>query len=376
MKKVAIITHYYNSKNYGGMLQAYALPYFLNKNGYEAKQVCYCGNTSLKQNTRSLCVTAKEFAAKLKWYFLDRDFYYQGVQIKKRIKRFEEFQNKVVNHTEKVYSDTSLHLLDADFDCFITGSDQVFNYNCYEYGYWLEFTNKQKLSYAASMALDAIPDEWGEYTKKALRDYKTIGVREENTQYLYSKLLNREISLNLDPVFLLEKTEWDQIAADRLIDEDYVFTYFLGSNKKERELAKEYARKHNLKLVSIPFYYDGNKLMDLNYGDYNVIDAGPREFISLIKHARSVFTDSFHAIVFSAIYHKQFAVFNRNARGEMSTRIVSITRLFHAEERFIHKETMEDIAYIEEILRGNVEYMTNEILTLRERSIRYLLNNV
>ena len=41
-KRIGIITHYYKSTNYGGTLQAYALCYYLNKNGYDAKQICYC----------------------------------------------------------------------------------------------------------------------------------------------------------------------------------------------------------------------------------------------------------------------------------------------------------------------------------------------
>ena len=39
MRKIGIITHYYNSKNYGGVLQAYALCAFLRKEGYDAEQV-------------------------------------------------------------------------------------------------------------------------------------------------------------------------------------------------------------------------------------------------------------------------------------------------------------------------------------------------
>ncbi len=40
-KKIGIITHYYNSLNYGGNFQAYALVKVLRKNGYDAEQICY-----------------------------------------------------------------------------------------------------------------------------------------------------------------------------------------------------------------------------------------------------------------------------------------------------------------------------------------------
>ncbi len=39
--KIGIMTHYFNTLNYGGALQAYALPTVLKKMGYTAEQICY-----------------------------------------------------------------------------------------------------------------------------------------------------------------------------------------------------------------------------------------------------------------------------------------------------------------------------------------------
>ena len=39
--KIAIITHYYGSKNYGGNLQAYALCKVLNQMGMQAEQISF-----------------------------------------------------------------------------------------------------------------------------------------------------------------------------------------------------------------------------------------------------------------------------------------------------------------------------------------------
>ena len=47
-QKIGILTHYYNSANYGGVLQSYALCKYLNDHGAEAKQVCY--DASVKRN--------------------------------------------------------------------------------------------------------------------------------------------------------------------------------------------------------------------------------------------------------------------------------------------------------------------------------------
>ena len=44
MEKTGVLTYYYKTHNYGGMLQSYALPYFLNKNGVITEQICYVRN--------------------------------------------------------------------------------------------------------------------------------------------------------------------------------------------------------------------------------------------------------------------------------------------------------------------------------------------
>ena len=40
-KKIGVITHYYKSNNYGGLLQAYAMVHYLNSRGFEAEQLCW-----------------------------------------------------------------------------------------------------------------------------------------------------------------------------------------------------------------------------------------------------------------------------------------------------------------------------------------------
>ena len=40
-------------------------------------------------------------------------------------------------------------------------------------------------------------------------------------------------------------------------------------------------------------------------------DVGPKEWLSLVKHAKGVITDSFHGCVFSIIFKKSFRVFKR-----------------------------------------------------------------
>ena len=61
----------------------------------------------------------------------------------------------------------------------------------------------------------------------------------------------------------------------------------------------------------------------------------PDEFIWLIANAESVLTDSFHATVFSILFHKPFCVFERkelNASYKIGSRIDTLLGLFHLEK--------------------------------------------
>lgn len=374
MKKIGIITHYYRSYNYGGNLQAYALVKFLNQHGYDAKQICYCAN-HIEDNSiiKEFKNRVRNHLANVKWFIADKSFYLQKKGIEKRNRKFIDFQNAEVDHTICKYDDENLTELNQQFDCFITGSDQVFNYNSYASGYWLEFSQKPKISYAASMALDSIPSTWVGYTKKVLADFKSIGVREEKTQELYSELLGRSVVLNVDPVFLLDEVMWGEISTQQLYS-DYVFAYFIGNNPIGRAFAKEYAQKNKLKLVCIPFCYEDGDLLDTELGDISLFDAGPKEFVSLIQHADAVFTDSFHASAFSLIFKKPFAVFNRNASGEMSSRITSLLKLFHCENRFLKSQV--EIAVIESLFEPKSDFDCTDFERLKEKSMQFLLDSM
>ena len=70
---------------------------------------------------------------------------------------------------------------------------------------------------------------------------------------------------------------------------------------------------------------------------------GPEEFLTLLKNAKAVVTNSFHGTIFSILFQKEFYTItrlNRNARMENILKIVSM------EERLIDK--IEDFEKIKE----------------------------
>ena len=333
--KIGIITHYYKSKNYGGNLQAYALQRYLGSK-YTVEQICYENITSPKSKKELFaelgflgfskkCV--KYMISGMKNIFRKRNREVESLLEKRKQAHLGFNQN--IPHSNIKYTPKNIAEAESQYDCFITGSDQVWHPSAVNDAYLLKFVqNKPKLSYAASLAVSQLTPQQEEVMHNALQGYWSISVREENAVVLLKDIIAQKVEWVLDPVFLFGKEEWSEMAVETPIKEKYLFCYFLGTDKKCRNLAKAYAQKKNLKIVTFPYLQGVYQTCDKNFGDIPLYDVDPLGFVSLIKNAECVFTDSFHALAFSRIFEKQYFVFNRNGKRAMNDRIYSICKLF------------------------------------------------
>ncbi len=327
MKRVGIITMYHNSENYGGILQAYALAKKLNLLGADAKQISFdtCGNRIFAPK-KSIVTSVKSTVAKcLKLLSVSR------VKKSRIIKQFRD----AIPHTAVVNSDKIKSIVN-DFDVFITGSDQVWNPSamCSEYLLGFVPPEKTKLSYAASISRDQLTKEEQVIFQNYLRNFTDISVRESHDVSLLEECANKKIEWVMDPVFLPDKQEWDEVADKRLISEPYVFCYFLNDKNKSSELIADFAKQTNTVTVQI----DGLNMSSKKMTDQTVKNVGPKQFLSLIKYADYVLTDSFHAMSFSFIFKKNFIVFPRNKERGMESRITSFLKLIGRGDLFLDTE--------------------------------------
>lgn len=366
-KRIGILTYYYESINYGGVLQSYALPRVLKKLGYVSEQICY---TKEKEPIRNynLFRLLKLLIKKCIYYFLN-------IKLKDRYNKFKIFR-KSVPHSSLIYTDKNIDKSLKYYDIFITGSDQVWNLTWYCPAFFLNFVplGTKKLSYGASLGRTKLSSEEKSFFRKNLVNYSAISVRELDAVNLLESEINIKIEHVLDPTLLLTKEEWDEICSERLVKGKYLFCYFIGDNSEIRKIAKKYAKIHNLKLVVLP-HAMGFTFSDCFWGDLKMYDIGPSEFISLIKYADYIMTDSFHGCVFSCIYKKQFNVFQRSNKKNMSSRIYSLLSLYNVKERFCDSVEKQDINYIETL--SEIKYEKNiEFDTLYDKSIKYLQKNL
>lgn len=353
--------------------------------GYNVEQICIPRLLSQKQKKRHVSTNNIVHLLKIafrKCIWILRSVFVNLYEKKykitfRRVEAFENFNQVMIPHSQKIFSSETLSECVDDYDIFITGSDQVWNFWGEMKPYLLDFvpSHKTKLSYAASIARSTLSDVQKEVFRTSLRDYKAISVREYSAKQMLLGIAEVEPQVVLDPTLLLRKEEWDCVCAERTLEKEYAFCYFLGDNKRARKIVRRFAKKHGLFLVVLP-HAAGINFSDIRYGDARLYDASPEQFLSLIKHAKYVFTDSFHAVVFSNIYQKQYFVFNRSAKAEMSSRITDITALFHQEERFCAGKERESLTYVESL--SNIDYTkeNKDFENLKKESIEFLENNL
>ena len=261
MKKIGIMTLYKNNINYGGMLQSYALQRAVQKlvgESGECVQISYTiSPTPIKEKLkhslqyRSFRENASMVYNRLKAIFNKRKTTWDSTA---RINAFGQFE-KIIPHTEKIYTYKTIDECAEEFTHLITGSDQVWNGGIDLDAFCLGFAKKdtKKISYAASNASTKFGKWQDEIFQKNLPGFTAISVREKSVIPYFEQMSGKKVSAVLDPVFLLSAADWHEIAQEPHIRIPYIFCYLLGSNKEQHERAVKIAKENSCKLVTIPY---------------------------------------------------------------------------------------------------------------------------
>lgn len=313
-KKVGIITLSGN-ENYGNRLQNYALQETIKNMGFSVETIWvdnYPKKKTIIQNLK----------------FIYKRIFSKGKRV--LIKNISPFTQKYINMSEHIiYSDSNLKYLNNEYDYFVVGSDQVWNYSSGIMGdhFFLTFSEFNKnIAYAPSFSVNTIPKNYKEKYSKLLNNIKYVSVRENNGKELVKELISKDVPVVLDPTLLLDKENWLNLEKkpNFIKDKKYIITYFLGgiSESISSEILKM-SNKEDLIIID---------LMNLKKKQYLV---SVNEFLYLINHANLVLTDSFHASVFSIIFETPFLVYERNNGYEMGSRINTLLSITHLKERKI-----------------------------------------
>lgn len=367
MHKVAILTLYYKNYNYGGILQAYALQNAIENMGYSSEQISY-RLTSGYKDLRHLKLSMK-FNFVYLYNFIK---HHKWVTIYNNQRKMMENFAFSIPHSKTVNA-YNINKISRYYDCFVCGSDQIWNPIGWQPTLFLDFvsSNKIKISYAASLARDNLTKEQLDFIKKHVNDFVAISVREKKSADILNKFAPElNVQYMPDPVFLLGESKWKKFIKRPDNNKPYIFGYFLGNNNVNREKALAYAKEIGAKIIFASHINLSHYEWEISHPNEIAPPLGVEDFLSYIANAELVLTDSFHAAAFSAIYRTPFYVlprFNAVDRNSMNSRVVDLVEELQIPNRFT-KYLTEKYEWSNEELNS----ITRNINRLRRRGLAFL----
>lgn len=364
LMNIGILTMYYSNISHGGLLQAYSLCHFLRLHGYEhTEQISYDYNYRFRLGT---------VISKVKRAIRKAPYNVFLVITKDKTKELYNSFMQEIPHSG-YYSPDTIQSIAKEYDCFIVGSDQVWNMSYCDSSYYLPFVaNNKKITYAASVGKDRL--EQGELKQlcDAVKSFYAVSVREKSLKTLLESMDIRETEHVCDPVFLMDRSFWEEQSKEVKINDKYTLVYLLSGSRKEKNHALKLARRTGNKIVVVPNVNLNMSLFDLCLDAHKAYSVGPREFIGLIKNADFVITDSFHCVAFSLIMNVSFYAISRMGNDfGMDSRIHSILDSVGLKDRFLTFESRE--MQIEKVDFGSVN---ERIEQLAGNSQKWLLQKI
>lgn len=291
--QVGLLT-FHLCRNYGAMIQAYALCRVVQEMGHDARFIDYRGGP----------VDRLLFSKRRPWSLLPAMI---------RWRRLVAFRDQYLPQTTKTYH-TDADLMDdpPDFDAYICGSDQIWNPYCkgFHPAYFLHFVPEDSarlIAYAPSFGDYQPGNEYDEKMAQYIKRFDCLSVREKSGQRIIQQLTGRSAEHVLDPCLLVD--DYSVVSTPPGRKDDYIAAYMLNRSDEKIALLNKAKEKLGLPVISIgPTRLPGvNWMRD---------DAGVRRWLGHIQNARFVCTDSFHGTCLSILFRKEFLTVPHPTRNE------------------------------------------------------------
>ena len=299
-------------KNYGGILQNYALQQVLKRMGHQPVTLVGLRYTKKEYiNTLIATLFGKNQSLKLK----DIPKSYKRRMVPKLTWRFV---TRNINLSSSRYTHSESGVLNEKLDTIIVGSDQVWRPK-YNKGYmeanlyagFLEHCQNltiREIAYATSFGTS----EW-EYTSEQeercaqlIKKFDAVSVRETSGVKLCAEFLRRNDAVCvLDPTLLLDKSDYE----------------WLCRKVKHPKLKRKTLLAYILDPTDI-IIKDLHNLADKESMDLSIVFADDKislsveEWLSQFRDADAVITNSYHGTIFSIIFGKPFFTMINKERGE------------------------------------------------------------
>ncbi len=353
MSKVGILTwHYYS--NFGSALQAYALQVAIRRLGHDVRIVNY------RNPKYGIPHRWKNYIKLFIGCMCER----LGVNVPEYVDRFLLFRSRYFRQTRLFLSVTECGCALSKYDAVVYGSDQIWAPNVFNPIYMGDYIPntlrpKRLISYAASVGLNAIPEDKREQYTLLLAGFDAVSVREGEGRELLKAECGTESSVVLDPTMLLPSSDYRAISrAVQGISIPYVFCYFLNKDHDYAGAIQAYAREKGLNIYGISAKDADAEWMELLH------NIGPAEFIYLIDNAQIVITDSYHGTIFSLLLHKDFRTIERFSVQDpisQNSRIRQLCSYFDIDHLVCRAgDAIVDCAYDYELYESRLQNLRNK----------------
>lgn len=366
--KIGIMT-WFRYYNYGTVLQAYALQEKIKNYGYHPYLIDY-----MPRGTNIEIDSAKTFFTSAYEKLLNKKY-------SANHNEFDSFVDKYIDKTEPCNTYAELKDISNEYSAFICGSDQIWSPDNFDANYFLPFASEDKIiSYAPSIGKDKITNELkSEKMCNLISRFKYLSVREEKGKDIIKKLCNLDAQVVVDPTLLLNKKEWSKLVDKELekkvSNKKYILCYFLGPSNQYYKDIVSCAKKKNYSIINIPTLYN----QKLNSFKSN-IEIGPIEFLTLLKNASLVMTDSFHGTIFSINFNVNFYTYKRfkdTDERSQNSRIIDILNKLNLSNRIIkHYDYKKDYSIDYDSVNLDVEKCRNDSALFLFQSLKATANQI
>ncbi|MCM1233434.1 MAG: polysaccharide pyruvyl transferase family protein [Ruminococcus flavefaciens] len=358
---------YCNFTNYGSALQSWALHQTINKLGkgkWKAIFVDYCPAVladkdpcnpfdnmwDKDEETRKMCRQMMP-------------------AIRENHRKFERFYHEQIKWTARQYTSDNFNEIihDEKLDGFVCGGDTLFCPDEFGFddGYYANYDCMKNCSvaYAVSFGDAQFNEERYQLLNQRIPNFEAFGLREEAMMAYISKHTSAPVQRVLDPTLLLDNRDYDKIAAGRLEKDRYLLLYSRRYNPEMEDYAEKLAEENGWKIIEISLRaVNANKTKRRMY-----YEAGVEEFLSLVKYAEFVITNSYHGMIFSIQYQRLFYIFLREQCNIKITELLKSLDLLHRIKYAGAEENKNKIDYaavyhkIDKARQQSVEFLEREL---------------
>lgn len=372
----------YRGVNYGMLLQAYATQRFIEMKGFDTEILEYT-RTNYKHIRFTPWLVIYAFDEVLKKIRKERvrqaeildEIHKKNIADRKKVSN--KFIEDRLTNRKIIKGIEELEKAGRNYNGVLIGSDQIWPPDT-AFGNFttLRFVPDgiNKISYATSLGVSEYPYYCRSSAAQFWKRINYLSVREEQGKRIIQEICDVPVEVVVDPTYLFTGKQWEElIPPKQIIEGEYILCYFLGVTKEHKRLARQFADKQGIKLVSI-LSTESVSDIDVIYADEVITGRGPDDFVNLIRNAAYVLTDSFHGVAFSVINNKQFYVFYRTETGSKNSRnsrIDNILNMWGLQNRLVH-----NCAKVNNFSPVPINYdnVNQEVANKRQHSIDFLDN--